>query len=58
MNVELPRFTCAPIMRMPHDTFPIFLSNVKAVAHAMSHTAAFVTRECGESRERSQRKGN
>jgi hypothetical protein len=39
-----PRFTCAPVIRMPHVTLPSFQSNVKVVAYAMSGTALFAWR--------------
>lgn len=38
---SIPRFTCAPQIRMPRITFPIFQSNVKAVARAMSDDRVF-----------------
>lgn len=35
--VKAPRFTCAPEIRMPRFTLPIFQSNVKPIASAMSN---------------------
>ncbi|BDH03534.1 hypothetical protein HEK131_07610 [Streptomyces seoulensis] len=40
-TLPFPRFTCAPRIRMPRFTFPIFQSIVKAVAGAMSYGRAF-----------------